>query len=393
MCFRWHNLQLGAAFFFEFVRIAANYRNKDQFMKFHLCFIALAVFASSIWATPVSGLYDARVPVPDQQLDSRQLGAKQGLIEVLQKVSGFSVPAENEAVQRALNIADQYLYQYSYEAVQKDEWDASIPPGSSWLKMQFETQSIQRIIKQAKLPLWGNNRPTILLWLMKDNGQRTVLSDGGEGLAAQAVKNASQTRGVPVVLPVYDLEDSIRLPQESLWGLFSGSILEASKRYDAESVLAARVYKNNKGNWVGQWRFYFKDREFNYEFETEGLNQQVLSGLSASAEVLANTFAIRPSDVGSDELGIKVSNIKSLKHYASLVSYLEDLTITKQVFVSAVKGDEMELKLNLSGSLAQFKQVLALDKKLIQAPVNEQAQVKEQLDPLVTNLIHFNWQP
>jgi hypothetical protein len=362
-------------------------------MKFHLSFIALFVFASTLWATPVSGLYDARVPVPDQQLNSRQHGAKQGLIEVLQKVSGFNVPADNEAVERALNIADQYLYQYSYEAVQKNEWDASIPPGSSWLKMRFETQSIQRIIKQANLPLWGNNRPTVLLWLMKDEGKRTVLVDGAEGLAALAVKNASQARGVPVVLPIYDLEDSIRLPQESLWGLFEGSILEASKRYDAESVMAARVYKNSKGNWVGQWRFYFKDREFNYEFETEGLNQQVLSGLSASAEILANAFAIKPSDASRDALAITVSNVKNLKHYAALVDYLEGLTITKQVFVAGIKGNDMELKLNLSGSLAQFKQVLALDKKLIQVESNDAAQAKETLDPLVPVSIHFTWQP
>ena len=387
-----HNLQLGAAFFLEFVRIAANYRNKDHFMKFQLCFITFILFASLSWGKPVSGLYDARVPVPDQQLISRQHGAKQGLIEVLQKVSGFAVPAENEAIMAALEIADQYLYQYSYEAVQKDEWDASIPPGSSWLKMRFEAQSIQRIIKQANLPLWGNNRPTVLLWLIKEERGRSILAEGADDAAFKAVSNASQVRGVPIVLPIYDLEDSIRLPQESLWGLFSGAITEASKRYDAESVLAARVYKNNKGNWVGQWRFYFKEREFNYEFETQELSQQVLSGLSASAEVLANTFAIKANDARSDGLAIKVSNVKSLKHYAALVSYLEGLTITKQVFVSGLKGDDMELELTLSGNLNQFKQVLALDKKLIQlARVKNPAE--PDADPLIPQLIHFNWQP
>lgn len=384
-------MHLGAAFFFEFVRIAANYRNKDHSMKFQLCFVALILIAASSWAKPVSGLYDARVPVPDQQLVSRQHGAKQGLIEVIQKVSGFTVPAENEVIIKALEIADQYLYQYSYEAVQKDEWDTSIPPGSSWLKMRFEAQSIQRIIKAANLPLWGNNRPTVLLWLIKEERGRSVLIDGLDDSASKAVDNASQVRGVPVVLPVYDLEDSIRLPQESLWGLFSSSILEASKRYDAESVMAARVYKNSKGNWVGQWRFYFKEREFNYEFETQELSQQVLSGLSASAEVLANTFAIKPNDARSDVLAIKVSNIKNLKQYAALVNYLEDLTITKKVFVAGIKGNDMDLQLTLSGSLSQLKQVLALDKKLIQeaAPVTGGDQ---GLDPLVPQVIQFSWQ-
>lgn len=391
MCFRRQNLHLGAAFFFEFVRIAANYRNKDHFMKFQLCFAALILIATSSWAKPVSGLYDARVPVPDQQLVSRQHGAKQGLIEVVQKVSGFTVPADNEVILKALEIADQYLYQYSYEAVQKDEWDASIPPGSSWLKMRFEAQSIQRIIKAANLPLWGNNRPTVLLWLIKEERGRSVLIDGADDNASKAVANASQVRGVPVVLPVYDLEDSIRLPQESLWGLFSGSILEASKRYDAESVMAARVYKNSKGNWVGQWRFYFKEREFNYEFETQELSQQVLSGLSASAEVLANTFAIKPNDARSDVLAIKVRNIDNLKQYAAVVNYLEDLTITKKVFVAGLKGSDMELKLTLSGSLSQLKQVLALDKKLIQVAVPVQGD-DQGLDPLVPQVIQFSWQ-
>ena len=384
-------MHLGAAFFFEFVRIAANYRNKDHSMKFQLCFIALILLATSSWAKPVSGLYDARVPVPDQQLVSRQDGAKQGLIEVLQKVSGFTVPAENAVILKALEIADQYLYQYSYEAVQKDEWDASIPPGSSWLKMRFEAQSIQRIIKAANMPVWGNNRPTVLLWLIKEERGRSVLIDGLDDNVSKAVANASQVRGVPVVLPVYDLEDSIRLPQESLWGLFSGSILEASKRYDAESVMAARVYKNTKGNWVGQWRFYFKEREFNYEFETQELSQQVLSGLSASAEVLANTFAIKPNDARSDVLAIKVGNVKNLKQYAALVNYLEDLTITKKVFVAGVKGDDMDLQLTLSGSFSQLKQVLALDKKLIEEVVPVKAGGQE-LDPLVPQVIKFSWQ-
>ena len=361
-------------------------------MKFQLCFVVLILIAAASWAKPVSGLYDARVPVPDQQLISRQHGANQGLIEVIQKVSGFTVPAENEVIIKALEIADQYLYQYSYEAVQKDEWDTSIPPGSSWLKMRFEAQSIQRIIKAANLPLWGNNRPTVLLWLIKEERGRSVLIDGLDDSVSKAVANASQVRGVPVVLPVYDLEDSIRLPQESVWGLFSSSILEASKRYDAESVMAARVYRNSKGNWVGQWRFYFKEREFNYEFETQELSQQVLSGLSASAEVLANTFAIKPNDARGDVLAIKVSNIKNLKQYAALVNYLEDLTITKKVFVAGIKGNDMDLQLTLSGSLSQLKQVLALDKKLIQetTPV---IGVDQGLDPLVPQVIQFSWQP
>jgi len=362
-------------------------------MKLIAVFFSMLMLAPSVWAKAVSGLYDARVPVPDQQLQSRQQGAKQGFIEVLHKVSGFPVPAENEAIQRALDIADQYLYQYSYEAVEKDAWDETIPPGSSWLNMRFESKAIHRIIKQANLPLWGSNRPTVLLWAMVDENARRVIIDSEDSVPFNAIQGAAEKRGIPVVLPLYDLEDSIRLPQESLWGLFAEPIKQASDRYEADSIAAVRLYQNAEGLWVGQWRFYFKEREYQFDFETIGLAEQMLAGLSATGEVLANTYAIRPSDSRSDQLKISVNGISDLKRYASVVKYLDKLSITKDVSVTYVKGDEIEVNVALNGTLAQFNQVLKLDKKLNQVEVEVINAPQSDLTNQQAQVLQFVWQP
>lgn len=362
-------------------------------MKFIICLVSMLLLAPSLWAKAVTGLYDARVPVPNQQSEHRKEGAKAGLIEVIHKVSGFSVPADNTVINQALKNADQYLYQFSYEAVEKDQWDASIPPGSSWLKMRFEEKAIQRIIKQAQLPLWGSNRPTILVWAMIDENPRRVVIDGEESLVVNSLTTAAQQRGVPVVLPLYDLEDAIRLPQENLWGLFAQPILQASERYEVDSVAAVRLYKNADSKWVGQWRFYFKDREYRFEFESDGLLNQMLSGISASTEVLANTYAIKPTDQGADAIRIQVSGINNLKDYAQLVNYLERLSVTKGVYISSIKGSDMELNVALNGTLIQFNQVIKLDNKLSENEQGLTLKPESELDHVQPGVIRFKWQP
>lgn len=359
-----------------------------------LALLAVLMVASGARATEVSGLYDSRVAVDNQSVETRKEAAKMGLAEVLQKVSGFALPENNPVVEKAMSIADQYLYQFSYAKVETSDVTEAVSVNASWLKMRFEERSVQRIIKAAQMPRWGSNRPTVLVWLAVDlQGKRQVVSDGVDSPAAASLKTSAQRRGLPIILPVNDLEDAMKLPVGQLWGMFSERIKSASERYGAESVLAGRVYKNQGGQWQGQWQFYFQDREFNFEFESDTLDEQSLNALTESAQVLANTFALKATNADDRLLNIQVGGINDLSNYAYVVAYLEKLAITQAVFVSKVSARELSMQLKLVGSLDQFKQALALDNKLVfsaagQAEVNETTE-QEQVSPT----LHMKWQP
>lgn len=343
------------------------------------------------WGKQITGLYDAKALVADQQAQSRLAGAQQGLLEVLQKVSGFPVSAENPVVARSLRIADQYLYQFSYAHVEKSE-DGLPQLKGDWLNMRFEGKAIQRMVKQANLPRWGTNRPTMLVWLAIDDGERQIISDGFDHIAHTAILEGASRRGIPVILPIYDLEDSIKLPMEQLWGMFSEGVLAASERYGAESMLMARVVKTEDGLWTGRWRFHFRDKEYNYEFTEETLDTLVLSGLSAGAQILANAFALKTNGLAANELRLDILNVGDLNQYAGVVKYLEKLAITKQVAVVAVKNKQVSLDLNLNGSFAQLEQTLALDKKLVRKidpTLAPESSVPEELE----GVVQFIWQP
>ncbi len=356
-------------------------------MKYVLIVVLIAAFSVPGYAKSISGLYDAKVLVKDQSQRARKEAARLGLLEVLQKVSGFPVPENRVVINKALGIADQYLYQFSYATVERGEVIGA-SSGSLWLTMQFEGKSIQGLVKRGKLPRWGANRPSILVWMAIDDGkERLIMSDGVEHLAQQALQDGSQKRGLPLIYPLNDLDDSMALPIEQLWGMFDEPIVQASKRYGAESVLASRIYKTSRGKWKGQWSFYFKGLEQNFVFETNSLKSQVLEGLTASAQVLANSFALKPSNQDANALDIQISAVKSLADYAKVTQYLQKMAITKQVAIKKVNKDRLYLSLELNGTVKQLKQTLALDRKLV--PVKHKALENEE--PGAFDVEFFKW--
>jgi hypothetical protein len=365
-------------------------------MRFILGLFLTVLLGFQVQAIQVNDLYDARVVVVDQSSEARKQGAKAGLMEVLYKVSGFPVPTDNPVINSALDIADQYLYQFSFARVDEKQWNENIPPGSSYLKMKFEGKSIQRIIKQAQLTRWGADRPTVMIWVTVDDGSRQILSDASDHDAVSLLVEASKKRGVPLVFPVYDLEDSFKLPTEHLWGLFKDSIIKASERYATESILAGRVYRLDESRWGGNFRFYFKQQEFEYEFESTSLEGLLLSSVSEAGSILADTFALKPSVVKKDSLVISVKNINKLEDYGNLLTYLQRLAVTKDVSIIKVNDKEVQLELSLNGTLIQFKQSLSLNNKLLEIEVSKL--VEKSVFSLTDttpdeSITYFTWRP
>jgi hypothetical protein len=358
-------------------------------MKFFVCVLFIGLFCATSHGKSIEGLYDAKIMVSDQTVASRKLGAQDGLLEVLQRVSGGVAPLDNNVIIKALGIADQYLYQYSYATI-TDNVYAQAPAGSKWLNMRFEGKGIQRLIKAAELPRWGKNRPSVMVWLaVDDNGERAVVGDDSVHLARQSLTDGAMKRGLPLVLPLNDLEDSIKLPVEQLWGLYSDPIKAASVRYGAESVLAARLFKGTQGEWKGQWRFFFDGQMHNYVFETPTLDAQILAGLTSSAQVLSAKYALKPSRIVGNHLNIEVDLVGSLGDYASLTRYLDKLAITKGVAIKGLEGKKISIDLALNGSLEQFKQTLRLDRKLVLTVLTKiEEDVVDEESP-----IRFQWVP
>jgi len=154
------------------------------------------------------------------------------LAQVIVKMSGDTASVRNETIRQALRQSDNYLASYEY----------LVRNGVQLYRAVFDRQKVQQLIKQANLPLWGARRPDAVLWLaINSDNDIQVLSDFSESSEVDAIKRHSSSRGVNVLLPLMDLEDSMSVGPIDVWGRFMPVIEQASQRYNADFVIAARV--------------------------------------------------------------------------------------------------------------------------------------------------------
>src|SRR5690606_25504380 len=133
-------------------------------------------------------------------------------------------------------------------------------------RVEFNAARVSQALAQRNRPVWGPERPLTLLWVAFDDGfgERVLLGANDAGVAAGSplaellqttraeLAAAADERGLPIALPLLDLEDLQALTFTDVWGGFEEPIRAASARYGADSILIGRVRIGDFGPEV-QW--------------------------------------------------------------------------------------------------------------------------------------------
>ena len=208
--------------------------------------LCLCLFSFNSYAVKVSDLYRVSVAVDDQSVESRKLGVQWAFQQLLVKVSGNKGIIENPTLVAASLDAQRYMQGFSY---QTDLVDDQI-----YLQAWFSKALVVPLLKRAEAPIWGENRALILNWLAveppsKQGGseERIVVSQSTPEWQGRFSRIFAE-RGLPVLWPTADLEDSSALPIAQLWWLMPDAIKQASLRYQTDAVLAGRLNQSVKGS-------------------------------------------------------------------------------------------------------------------------------------------------
>ncbi|MCH8845723.1 MAG: DUF2066 domain-containing protein [Proteobacteria bacterium] len=297
-----------------------------------LLFYALSFSPLMVQAVVVTGLYEAEVPVLDQSASSRKKNMAAVLRVVLIKLTGDrQVPSRNGVTELLLN-ADQYVQQFEYRT--RDE--AGKQQLTLWA--QFNRSSLDKILHEAAIPEWGRERPSTLVWLAVGDarGRRlTGLSDISgyvEKMEAQA-----KTRGIVLIHPLLDLQDTGKLQASDIWGGFQEPVLAASGRYHADVILTGRIESVLPELWEAHWIAYIDDQA--YTWITQGTASETVldEGIDGLADVLAERYGQAGTYTRSDEIEILVNDITDYNQYSKVLNYLESLNSVTNVEVKEVK--------------------------------------------------------
>ncbi|MBY5990933.1 DUF2066 domain-containing protein [Ferrimonas balearica] len=310
-------------------------------------------------AAQVDNLYRGEVEVASRSNGDRQSATRDALAQVLVRVTGDAAILERPEAQSLTRQANNLLLSYGYQ---------SGPPLK--LEVLFDQNRIDAQLQQARLPIWGAQRPQTLIWLATEQeGERLMLSDGTE--AVEPLTADAQRRGLPLMLPLMDLEDTMVVSLNDVWGNFVGPIAQASERYSPDFFLSGRVSPD--GN---QWRYQMS--LFNPQGESEfgirralvrrdGVAESQDAAVSAMLADLAQYYAQRYAAVAGDQdsqsqLVFELAG--GIEQLVALERYLRSLTPVRDLTIHSVMGREITFDLELIGGIREVEQLLSLEPRV-----------------------------
>lgn len=335
--------------------------------------VLLLVVAQKLDAVTLENLYQAEVLSESQSDAQRRIDASEGLSQVLTRVSGRSDILQNPVIVAALKTPEQYYSEFSYARVEagNDEAAALPQPGLDPLpaetprqvmRIRFAPSLIAKILREAGLPVWGSNRPSVLSWMaIDDESGRQVLGEANPSLFAKTLNQAARARGVPLLLPLWDLEDSRGVSSSEIWGRFLGRIEAASKRYSPDKILVFRAESEFSNQWRGDWSLGEGGQWRSGTVYGESQAQLATALVGVLASVLSEQYAVTST---RSEVRLTVEGITEIQDYAEVSRYLEGLTQVMSVQPVRILTDMVEFKLRSEGEVQQIIDVIALDRKL-----------------------------
>lgn len=298
---------------------------------FRVALLSALFAAAQGQAATVTDLYETAQPVESSQ----DAAFVEALKTVVVRVSGQrDAPAR---LGSELNQPRKYVQRFGFTA-------------EDVLQVGFDSVSIDRLLSESGLPIWGRERPATLVMLGIQAPDGSTRWAGADLPTAERdiIIEAARQRGLPLKWPATDTQDRI-------WSVDADGSpeewLQAAASHGANAALVGQV----RGNSV-QWTLVSSDGAS----ETSG---GLADGVHLAADTFARTFATSGSSLGN--VTMEVSGIADLDAYAATLNYLEGMTLVRGVALEQVSGDTMRFRLAVRGDAATLQRAIALDDRLV----------------------------
>ena len=280
---------------------------------------------------------------------------------VLIKLTGDRyVPSRNGVTELLFN-ADQYVQQFEYRTKEKAGGK------QLYLWARFNSTSLNKVLREAAIPEWGRERPSTLVWLAVSDavGRRLSGLNDVSGYV-EKMEVQAKNRGIVLVHPLLDLEDTSQLQVSDLWGRFQEPVLAASSRYNANVVLTGRLEAISPELWEAHWVAYIDEQVFAWVTQGNLAETVVIEGVDGLADTLAERYGQAGTYTQSEEIEILVNDITDYNQYSKVLNYLESLNSVTKVEVKEVNQDSVIYLLMTQADVSVISRAVGLGQTLEQ---------------------------
>jgi hypothetical protein len=313
--------------------------------------LALLLVLGAAQAARFQNLYVVTVPPDAGAPVQRAVAEKTALARLLVRVTGNRAAAADPQLASLINDASSYESSYGVDRQGRPQ-------------VGFYAARVDQALTALNYPVWGAERPLTLIWIAVDDGA------GGRGMLAAnelaadlppataelltmirtELATVSDERGLPIALPLLDLEDLNAVAFTDVWGGFEDRVGQGSARYRADAVLIGRVRPGVLGY------------EFDWLLLKDGVRQPITGTATRDGlDAVADLYGAELSTVGGASFArLTVLDVATSADYGRVLSYLETLSVLQSVDVESLEHGVLSLRIAARGDAALIARVLAL---------------------------------
>lgn len=321
--------------------------------------MALLSFSSLISASQFNNPYQGNVMV--KSFDEAQL-KEMALKQVLVKVSGNTDIGSLDETKLLLKKSQQLLSQFGYRSLQGTEYFSAV----------FDKRKINQSLKDMQQPIWGETRPTTLIWLVHNN---KLLSDhlvkqANDASISWSLQQSETRRGISVQFPLMDLDDNLALTVSDVRGRFYDQVAVASSRYSRQHFVLAELQVMSNNKWRLNWQLIQTDKKAKQnrtlisERFVGGKSAVIKKMVDALADYYATQYAVFDNQGEKFIQTLRINGINSLAELSKLNSVLNNLLAISSFTVVAVEGELVTVDVKIKGGLNSFKNALIIQPNL-----------------------------
>lgn len=308
------------------------------------------VMSLSAHAVDIPALFTAQVAIDDEAEDPRNDAYKAALIEVLTRVSGTALGQNTDAIDDMFPVPSAYVTQFR-------------PGADESLLVSFDGEAIESVLRANGQLVWGSERPLTLVWLAVDwgQGEREIIAAGDperlpqqsrsidrNRLMRERVLGIAEKRGLPLAFPLLDTTDLQSVTFSDIWGGFDERIIDASRRYEANSVLIGRV--RPASGQRNRWTYVFGGQTLTWDGPPEAIVSQI-------ADLLAAEFAVG-GDAPVERVVLNVSGVETVDAYGSVQKLLSGVSLIESFRIAKVAGDVVGYEVEVRGGRDRLRRAL-----------------------------------
>ncbi len=328
--------------------------------------VLLAACSSPVRAVIVDDLFTVELPVADQTTSLRLESFNQAFKQVIIKVSGSDDALRSPAFKRPLERSARYVKQFRYiNRGQSD--DEEFDGGRLFLRIDFDQQLIESLLREHNFPVWGRERPSSLLVISYDvNEKIKLVSDDSTPDLIDSLDQAAAEYAVPVLFPLMDLEDIALVKIGDILSRQYDNIDTMASRYAPDALLVGQIVGRSGKGWRGDWEVRFADQIFKWDFESSSKTAVVDQVIKHLAKILALEYALEDHRRVEQTLLLSVSALDGLNNLIAVQKYLKSLNVVDSVRVATIQQDVVTYRLQLRNDAADLQRLIEFGEVLEQ---------------------------